>query len=79
MRKSRIKNNLKFFAAGAVLSALVATLVFEVLYHPEVKMSPRGYCHTVDSPYYVQTFNFNSFPSLKSCLQSGGIEPERSK
>jgi len=77
MKRSRIKNNLKFFAAGAVLSALVATLVFEILYLPKVKMSPRGYCHTADSPYYVQTFDFNSFPSLKSCLQSGGVEPKR--
>ena len=77
MKRSRIKNNLKFFAAGAVLSALVATLVFEILYLPRVKMSPQGYCHTVDSPYYVQTFDFNSFPSLNSCLQSGGVEPKR--
>lgn len=77
MKRSRIKNNLKFFAAGAVLSALVATLVFEILYRPNVKMSPQGYCHTADSPYYVQTFDFNSFPSLNSCLQSGGVEPKR--
>lgn len=77
MKRSRIKNNLKFFAAGAVLSALVATLVFEILYRPRVKMSPRGYCHTVHSPYYVQTFNFNSFSSLNSCLKSGGTEPKR--
>lgn len=79
MRTPRIKNNLKFFAAGVILSALVATAVFEILYHPKVKKSPQGYCHTADSPYYVQTFNFNSFSSLNSCLQSGGVKPVRSK
>ncbi len=79
MRTPRIKNNLKFFTAGVILSALVATAVFEILYHPSVKKSPRGVCHTKASPYYVQTFNFNSFPSLNSCLQSGGVEPERLK
>ena len=79
MKGSRIKNNLKFFVVGAILSALVATAIFEVLYYPRVKKSPQGFCHTVDSPYYVQTFKFNSFPSLNSCLQSGGIEPKRYK
>jgi len=79
VRAPRIKNNLKFFAAGVILSALVATTIFEMVYHPRVKKSSRGYCHTKASPYYVQTFNFNSFSSLNSCLQSGGVEPERSK
>ena len=72
-----MRTNLKFFSAGLVLSALFSTFILDKLHQPYVKMSPRGYCHTIESPYYTQTFNFRPFSSLKDCLEAGGVEFRR--
>ena len=40
-----------------------------------VKMSRSGICHGPDSPYYAQTQNYTSYPTLKACLESGGRLP----
>ena len=42
---------------------------------PNVKKSVTGICHKKGSQYYKQTKNFESFDTLKKCLDSGGRLP----
>lgn len=41
----------------------------------EVKLSNSGKCHPLESPYYERTKNYQGFPSLEECLDSGGELP----
>ncbi|WP_085297527.1 hypothetical protein [Cognaticolwellia mytili] len=44
---------------------------------PAVKKSKSGICHKKGSTYYARTKKFTSYPSMKSCLKSGGRRPKR--
>ncbi len=41
-----------------------------------VKKSRTGICHAPGSQYYRDTQNFAAYPSMKSCLKSGGRRPQ---
>ncbi len=45
------------------------------LSNPNVKKSVSGICHKKGTQYYKQTKNFESFDTLKKCLDSGGRLP----
>jgi hypothetical protein len=40
-----------------------------------VKKSRSGICHSSESPWYAATRNYQSFTSLRACLNSGGRLP----
>jgi hypothetical protein len=44
---------------------------------PVVKKSKSGICHKKGSTYYARTKKFTSYPSMDSCLKSGGRRPKR--
>jgi hypothetical protein len=41
-----------------------------------VKMSKSGICHDRNSPWYEQTKNFTSYPSMSACIRAGGRPPK---
>ncbi len=43
--------------------------------NPNVKKSSTNICHEKGSQYYKQTKKFESFNSIKNCLNSGGRLP----
>lgn len=58
----------------AALSTPACTLATES--PPPVKKSSSGICHDVNSPWYATTTNFEAFPTLQKCIDSGGRLPK---
>ena len=42
-----------------------------------VKKTKSGICHCPGGQYYKRTKNFNAYPTIKACLDSGGQHPKR--
>ena len=75
MSIKRFKGNLGYLVAGLIIFAVISAVYIEIKYHPEVKKSSFGLCHSLDSPYYRQIINYTPYEDLDSCLTSGGREP----
>jgi hypothetical protein len=43
---------------------------------PPVKKSSTGICHAPGTQYYKETQNFTAYPTMRSCLRSGGRRPK---
>jgi len=65
---------LKFFYI-IIFSFLLISCDNIQLSNPNVKKSVSGICHKKGTQYYKQTKNFESFDTLKKCLDSGGRLP----
>ena len=72
MISKRVKSNFWYGVVGAVVSALLATLVFELYLYPIVKLSQTGVCHVRGSTHYYQTERYIMYVTLDSCIDAGG-------
>lgn len=58
---------------GAFIALVSAAHAADV--EPPVKLSATGICHERGGPFYVQTRNYTSYPTLNACLRAGGRLP----
>ena len=72
MIAERVKSNLWYGVVGAVVSALLVTLLCKVYLHPKVKLSQTGVCHVRGSTHYPQTKNYTNYITLNRCIEGGG-------
>ena len=72
MITKRVKSNFWYGVVGAVVSALLVTAIFELYFHPTVKLSQTGVCHVRGSTHYYQTEKFTMYVTLDSCIGAGG-------
>jgi hypothetical protein len=72
MTANRVKSNFWYGVVGAVVSALLVTLIFELYFHPTVKLSQTGVCHVRGSTHYYQTEKYIMYVTLDSCIEAGG-------
>jgi hypothetical protein len=71
MTANRVKSNFWYGVVGAVVSALLVTLIFELYLYPIVKLSQTGVCHVRGSTHY-QTEKYTMYVTLDSCIGAGG-------
>ena len=72
MITKRVKSNFWYGVVGAVVSALLVTAIFELYFHPTVKLSQTGVCHVRGSTHYYQTERYIMYVTLDSCIDAGG-------